>query len=202
LSWPRPRRRDDRGPRPSDELSPCRFEKRRRRARGNFLWSFACTSRNTSSAASNESPDCQERNTSAPSKTGTMRCTSDSDRRSRPDCRRASHDDLIGFGHQGFQAFPAKRILHCRSLIRSGILGDQHGFGHADQRSDRRIERLRSIEDVLLPLPIGATNTPPSILSNITRAASVRPASIALAKTTRVANLPAFPRMPPPMPSQ
>jgi hypothetical protein len=66
-------------------------------------------------------------------------------------------DDFVGFRDRCFQAFPAECALHGLDLIRSGILGDQHGFGHADQRSHRRIERLRSLDDILLSLAIGAT---------------------------------------------
>ena len=49
----------------------------------------------------------------------------------------------------------------------------------------RFVERLRPIDDVFLVRLLGAANALPSILSNMTRAASVKVASISRTKTTR-----------------
>ena len=55
------------------------------------------------------------------------------------------------------------------------------------KRPRRRIERLGSIDEIVLVRVIGATEDAPSILSNMASAASVRTASISRANTNSVA---------------
>ena len=141
----------------SDELSPCRFQKRRRRARRQISLVFRVNvaqhvergeQRVVGFPGAEHERAEQERNHAAH-----RRITIDDLTQivfARP------RDDLVGFGDQGFQAFPADRALHGLDLIRSGSLGGQHGFRHAEQRPRRCIERLRSIDDMFLVHLIGA----------------------------------------------
>ncbi|MFZ2105626.1 MAG: hypothetical protein WAV18_09600 [Roseiarcus sp.] len=85
---------------------------------------LACSSRTTSSVASSGPLSFHERKTKAPRMIGDMRRTLALALDDLAEIVRARLDDRrLGFGHKGFEAFPAERAFHGGDLIPPGLPG-------------------------------------------------------------------------------